>query len=83
MGSFFAKLFELIKRYLPGIDADVTSHSVSVKFIPARVDLELMTKKELDVFAETRYNIHLDGRKTKSAMIDEFYAALDDQDAQE
>jgi hypothetical protein len=80
MGSFFAKLFELIKRYLPGIEADVTSHSVSVKFIPSRADLELMSKKELDVFAETQYSIHLDGRKTKSAMIDQFFAELDAQE---
>lgn len=79
MSSFFSKLWSLVTGFFPTIDVDITTKSVSVSVVPSREDLEKMSKKEIDILASEEYGINLDRRKSKSAMIDQLFAKLDEQ----
>jgi len=49
----------------------------SVPHVPDRSELESMTKKEIEEFAEKDFGVCLDVRKKKSEMIDKLLSELD------
>lgn len=71
-----------------GLSTDTESESGlsdGASVIPEATDIDwdavsAMTKAEIDAYAANNYDVNLDGRKTKSAMIADFKAALGVED---
>lgn len=56
----------------------VTENNVQYPSVPDEEFLDSMTKIELDNYAKTVWNIKLDRRKKKEAMISQFFKIVDE-----
>lgn len=77
MGNFLLKIWNAFVDMVQAVNGNPSDDYYSVPHVPDRSELESMTKKEIEEFAEKDFGVCLDVRKKKSEMIDKLLSELD------